>query len=441
MLSTPKSATVTGLPFYVWEVPGKPIAIQLHFDVIDRVSPDILRGLGALKRRGAEVGGILLGRTEGGPQPKVIVEDFAPVPSEYLTGPSYNLSENDLVAFEGALERCRSDPAAKLSVVGFYRSHTRDELYMDDADIGLARRYFPEANNVFLLVKPFATRPCVGGFFFWEHGEINRAASYLQFPFQRRELGGGEPRAAAPPRRPQADASPLSSTPAVERELAPPMPTSADPSLSILSTEEPAKAPRKLAWRWLLAPGFLAIAGVTGFVAYRKLDNVKAPASLASPLLPALPLKLSVSDRKGQLDVTWDRNAGSVTKANRGVLSISDGGKRRDLELTGLQLRNGRVLYSRLSGDVILRLEVFPEGQAGVVESIRVISTEAPPTEPPKPVVAAEKAVAAQKPKSTAAPPASQVRSRPVLNSTPKAPVVQPEAPPEIELPRPERRR
>src|ERR1700720_1003670 len=108
MVSTPKTTMLSGLPFYVWEVPGKAISIQLHFDVIDRVSPDILRGLGALKRRGAEVGGILLGGPEGGPHPKVIVEDFAPVPSEYLTGPSYNLSENDLVAFEAALERSKS---------------------------------------------------------------------------------------------------------------------------------------------------------------------------------------------------------------------------------------------------------------------------------------------------------------------------------------------
>src|ERR1700732_2276302 len=114
MGSTPtKSAMVSGLPFYVWEVPGKPISVQLHFDVIDRVSPDILRGLGALKRRGAEVGGILLGRSEDGPQPKVIVEDFEAVPSEYLTGPSYNLSENDLLAFEAAIERWRSDPTGR----------------------------------------------------------------------------------------------------------------------------------------------------------------------------------------------------------------------------------------------------------------------------------------------------------------------------------------
>src|SRR4030088_1734167 len=106
MGSTPtKSAKLSGQPFYVWEVPGKPISIELQFDVIDRVSPDILRGLGALKRRGAEVGGLLLGRVHAGAQTRVIVEDFEPVASEYVTGPSYNLSEKDLAAFDAAMER------------------------------------------------------------------------------------------------------------------------------------------------------------------------------------------------------------------------------------------------------------------------------------------------------------------------------------------------
>ena len=66
---------VSGLPYYVWEVPDKKISIQLHYDVIDRMSPDILRGLGALKRRGAEVGGILLGDSEDGAVRTVTIED------------------------------------------------------------------------------------------------------------------------------------------------------------------------------------------------------------------------------------------------------------------------------------------------------------------------------------------------------------------------------
>jgi hypothetical protein len=182
--------------------------------------------------------------------------------------------------------------------------------------------------------------------------------------------------------------------------------------------------PNKPQWRWLLAPGFLAIALVIGFFAYRNLDNAKASASILSPL-PALPLKLSVSERRGQLDVTWDRNAPAVANGKHGVLSIADGVNRQDLELTGPQLRYGRVLYTRLSGDVNLRLEVFPEGQPSVVESIRVISTEATPQKP----VAAERPVETPKPRPK--------RARTVET----APVDQPSAPAEVELLRPERRR
>ncbi len=182
---------VSGLPYYVWEVPDKKISIQLPYEVIDRMSPDILRGLGALKRRGAEVGGLLLGTSEDGPARKVIIEDFEPVPSEYLTGPSYNLSPNDLASLEAAIAR-HSPPAGPRRVVGFYRSHTRDELFMDHADLDLAHRYFAGPENVFLVVKPFTTRPCAAGFFFWENRAIGKDSSYLLFPFQRRELGGGE---------------------------------------------------------------------------------------------------------------------------------------------------------------------------------------------------------------------------------------------------------
>jgi hypothetical protein len=439
MVSTPKTATSSGLPFYVWQVPGKPISIQLHFDVIDRISPDILRGLGALKRRGAEVGGILLGRTEDGPHPKVIVEDFVLVPTEYLTGPSYNLSPNDLVAFESALERCNSNPPGKLSPIGFYRSHTRDGLHMDDADMNLARRYFLAPGSVFLLVKPFVTRPSVGGFFFWEDGEIKRESTYLEFPFQRRELGGGESRLAPPPRKPQAERSPLPAESEIHPALEPRQAAPTRSPSTLAPPEDLAKAPRKLEWRWLLVPGFLVIAGVSGFFTYRNLDHAKPSASPAAPP-QALPLKLSVSDRKGQLDVTWDRNARAVTRAKRGVLSIADGDKRRDLELNGLQLRNGRVVYSRLSGDVSLRLEVFSEGQPSVVESIRVISTEAPPQAQPKPL-AVDQPAPAQKPKSPPTRPAPQIAARPPVESATKPPVTEPPAEPEIELMRPERRR
>ena len=45
----------SGLPYYVWEVPGKLISIQLHFDVVDRMLQEVMRGFGSLPRRGRRV--------------------------------------------------------------------------------------------------------------------------------------------------------------------------------------------------------------------------------------------------------------------------------------------------------------------------------------------------------------------------------------------------
>jgi hypothetical protein len=460
-----RSARASGLPFYLWEVPQKPISIQLYFEVIDRMHPDIMRGLGALKRRGAEVGGILLGRSEPGPRRKVIVEDFDPVPSEYLTGPSYNLSENDRIAFEAAIARRRAAAGISgQSVVGFYRSHTRDSLFMDDADLALATGYFSDPENVFLLIKPFATRSSVGGFFFWEDGAIKRESSYLQFPFDRRELGGGENRPAPLPPRHETERPLPPYIPAAEQPRQPeprsipddgPWSEATRTNLSILSAPPPpsSRVGGIPAWRWLLVPIFLAIAALAGFFAYRDATLPRTAPPVSSPTAEtALPLRLSVAERQNQLDVTWDRNTPAIAKARRGVLSISDGQNKRDLDLSGAQLRTGRVLYSRLSGDVALRLEVFADGPESVTESIRIVSTEPPPSGQETPLPAADPLVvekakpipASPAPVRTAPAPVKRVVAATPKESAPKelAPTPPAETPqPEPELQRPARRR
>src|SRR2546423_15153141 len=49
---------------YIWKAPaGDGPAIHLSLDVVDHMLQDVMRGFGAVPKRGAEVGGILLGRT------------------------------------------------------------------------------------------------------------------------------------------------------------------------------------------------------------------------------------------------------------------------------------------------------------------------------------------------------------------------------------------
>ena len=119
--------------------------------------------------------------------------------------------------------------------------------------------------------------------------------------------------------------------------------------------------------QWLRV--LILLGSVAAIFSYRDLDSSKA-----SSLQSGLPLKLSVTENGNELEVTWNRNVPAIVRAKRGVLSISDGSNKRDLELNGVQLRNGRVHYSPVSNDVRLRLEVFPEGQERVGESIRVFN-------------------------------------------------------------------
>src|SRR6266852_3299794 len=111
--------------YYVWRVEGQPVVVHLHLEVVDRLGPEIMRGFGAIPKRGAEVGGLLLGTIEHGDQTIVRIEDFEPVACDYKRGPSFLLTEDDAAAFERACESWQPDASRKAYAVGYYRSHTR----------------------------------------------------------------------------------------------------------------------------------------------------------------------------------------------------------------------------------------------------------------------------------------------------------------------------
>jgi hypothetical protein len=100
-------------------VPGKRVAIHLRLDAVDRMVPDIMRGFGAVPKRGAEVGGILIGTIQPG---KVQIDDFEPIPCSYSRGPSYLLTQSEKATFDDVCRRRSKE------IVGYYRSHTRDGL-------------------------------------------------------------------------------------------------------------------------------------------------------------------------------------------------------------------------------------------------------------------------------------------------------------------------
>ncbi len=489
----------------IWEFPARKLSVHLHYGAVDVISEEVYRGFGALPRRGAEVGGVLLGRVDRGLEGlTVAVEGFEPIPCRYATGPSYHLSAEELQVLEEKLGERKAGPEAHLRAVGFCRSHTRKEFSMDEADQALCSRFFPELESIFLLIRPFATRICVASLFFWEDGKVVREPSCQEFLFQRRETESGyttpgwpsdlktsiaasaspapveeeaelpqpvvEKAPSEPAREPESVPEPVpEAQPAPAPELAPPrqfLPTESIPLLNF--------APPPTKWsRWWLWSGLAAL--IVAAAGYWGLSYYHSAARTSPPAPPPVneELELVASESQFQIELTWNSRAPIVIEAQRAVLTIVDGAFTKNLELDGDQIRNmRRLVYSRVTSDVAFRLEVFGNGRS-LSESVRVLRGEpaaatapappAPGTKPPaeaagaaKSPAAPAKAVRAAEPPAPQRPAPTPIAAKPAAQApapaavkppveTPAAevkPPASPEpAPADRELPRPGRRR
>jgi hypothetical protein len=367
--------------YYVWEVEGQPVTIHLHLEVVDRLGPEIMRGFGAVPKRGAEVGGLLLGAieqeaAEDGVRTVVRIEDFEPVACDYKRGPSFVLTEEDGALFEEACARWQPDGSQPAYAVGYYRSHTRDGMSLSPEDLDLLERYFPAPENVALLVKPFATKVSIAGFFVRNAGAFPELTP-LEFPLRRRELTGESP----PERRPLGERGHRTlSQPAPSydrRRAARPRTPSAGPlpesaaaeefDLETMPEDALAGGRRRIRGGWVWIPlsfVFLLLGVLLGFQSALTMGN-KAASSTAVDFS----LGLAVTRSGDNLTVKWNRNAPAIQMAQKGVLEIEDGGYAKPVDLDHAHLEGGSVIY-RNSGDTVrLRMTVNLSGRSSVTET------------------------------------------------------------------------
>jgi Gram-negative bacterial TonB protein C-terminal len=163
--------------YYRWIEPDRGTCIYINFEAADRLQRQVLRGLDS--GGGLELGGILLGTTTSeGERITAIIDDFEAVPCTYSNGPHYRADEPRFSAVRSRFKAADSGP----SIVGYYRSHIRNDLYLSTEDLTLIQSVFPESNHVFLLIKPLPMRACTAGFFFREDGRIQSEFT-LEVPF------------------------------------------------------------------------------------------------------------------------------------------------------------------------------------------------------------------------------------------------------------------
>jgi hypothetical protein len=413
-------------PHCLWESPGGQTAVYLAFDVVDAINAAIVEAATEIPVRGAEIGGLLIGKAEKRTRLTVWVDRIELLPCRYERGASFRLSEEE------------APDLTRPEIVGFFRSHTRKDLFLGPDDQSLIAKHFAKPEQVTLLVKPFQTRANLGGFFVWQDGKIEGAASPREFPFNRRELGGGEPvlEAVAPVVR-----SPYREKPEV------PFP--------IVPAEE--KRPILL-WTILAFLAFVATMSIS-YLLFSRTKPISTPALTASSSL-----RLSASEGDHSVTLTWDKESVAVVSAIRGIVEIQEGTFQKKLEIGAEQLRSGRIIYSRpvaIADTIGFLLRVFPENGKAVTESVQMVSNRpmgvgaesvplevvTPPTQTPVPVKAAPpvqtppRAVAVTTPKPPPAAVPARVRTETTAEPAPQG-EVKTEAPkvdgPKVEGPKKE---
>lgn len=343
---------------YVHEIPGAGLRVCLDFGVVDRISSDVLRGLGALPRRGMEVGGLLLGSADArGQTVTVSVEDYVAFPCEHLYGPNFRLSPKDQEGFAELVSSWAPAAGRQIGPVGFYRSHTRGDLELTPEDIELLDAWLPQPHAVCLLIRPYATRPAEAAIFTRRNGGFQPGPPASVFPFRRRELGGG-----SPPRRASAAApQPQEAEPQKSAEEAP---------IETWIHPAPAAAPAsKSTGGWLLVLALLAFL-LVGIVIGVQVAGLIRPQSPPPAAGDPFALGLSAVQFGGAIHLRWNPQAPALVACRNASLVIRDGPNTKMIDLRKEDLARGALIYQHASPAVSFRLEAILSPANTVSESI-----------------------------------------------------------------------
>jgi hypothetical protein len=382
---------------YITAFPGGRGEVHISLDVIDRILAEVLRGFGAVPKRGAEVGGILLGSCVADPDPTARILDFVLTPIEYRRGPSFLLSEKDLDTFARLVQEARAHPQFK--PVGFFRSHTRDAPGITGEDRALFSRFFPAEDDLFLLVRPYATRVSTAGFVARTKGELPSVPA-SEFPFRgsaldpssardhatrgegrrlRRDLPIPEPPplkidppppkeepAAAAVQRPRSiseAAAPLKrpEPPAPSLPPLPPRPVTAwTPEFLIDAGEDETR--HWSVWTWLVL--ILITVGLpAGYFVHRYFPLPWI--SSAS----AYRLTVTAKTRGSDIQIEWDRTSPLVSQTRSATLVILDGDTTKTVDLSPDELHTGNTVYEPSSNEVRIELRLQLPGDATVTSN------------------------------------------------------------------------
>lgn len=336
--------------------------VSFHYPrpLLDQIRREVLDKFLSIPRGGLEIGGVLFGAISGG---EVHLLDYRTLEIEYLSGPSFLLSEADQANLETWLQAADSDPAlAGMEPIGWYHSHTRSEILLSAEDIAIHEKFFPRPENIALVIKPHKFEPAQIGVFVRDAdgsmpGNLPRATFALQLP-------GPVP---VPVPVPAQDVPPQEVLQRNEVTVAPSPQPSKRSSIPYLKTA-------------VLAAVFLLGAGGIAALKY------------FGPRLPArsepAPMWLHVSNSGDDLTIAWDRSFLAEARARTAEILITDAGQETArVPLDREPLSRGSITYARRSGNVEVRMRVQAGTDRLLEQGVRFIGS--PPAPPPEPLAVA----------------------------------------------------
>ena len=175
--------------YHRWHPPSGSPRVSIALQTMDDIKNHAIRGYRSLRKsplpkRGAEIGGVLLGSLDPATG-EIVIDAFEPMQIEYRSGPSYIPSADDYARWPDWVLALRE---ASPRIVGICRSHTRPGLRVATEDSILIEHVMPRGDGVLLLVKPLSDRECVGSFFPFQQGMVTDGSTpSREFPFGARQ--------------------------------------------------------------------------------------------------------------------------------------------------------------------------------------------------------------------------------------------------------------
>jgi len=375
-----------------WEPPDEAISVDVHMNIVQQLDRDAVRAGDNI------AAGLLLGRIEAG---RLIVE-AAEAATPEIGEPESPFT--NLWKLEPILDRWRSGQK-RISIVGLYRSSGRCGSVLNKDDFAALRastsatETVAQAKNanrlamkdsiasskqsteneqvrgwsplgsqltkreqLFLLIEPCVDRASSATLYLTSDGAILRELALM--PFNRTQLSKQQ---ATSKQRP------------AENATAPRDPLLQEDEIETHAQErEPVPGMRgryhtvATNWGWLLALTVIAVLG-SFFALGGSRQQLRSLDGHQKSNDNHLGLKLQRTGNDWEL--RWDQDAPILLDGRKGHLRITDGGIRKELELSPSELRNGRIIYAPMTDDVAMELEVeSPQSEKPFAESVRILA-------------------------------------------------------------------